>query len=69
MMKLEKSETIQTIDNFYSLLAKLGKEDFTKNEEQFLCNFELELAKSILNEFNNKSAYKLAKILLLFSDQ
>lgn len=62
---MEKSETIQTIDKFYSLL---GKEDFAKSEEQFLCNFELELAKSILNEFNNKSAYKLAKILLLFSE-
>lgn len=63
---MEKSETIQTIDKFYTLL---GKEDFTKSEEQFLCNFELELAKSILNEFDNKFSCRLGKILSLFSDE
>lgn len=64
---MEKSETIKTIDKFYSLLD-LDKEDFTKSEEQFLCNFELELAKSILNEFDNKFSCRLGKILSLFSE-
>ena len=60
---MDKSKTIETISKFYSLI---GSENPTQEEKEFVYNFELELAKVMLNEFDDDSLRKLAQILLLF---
>ena len=62
---MDKSKTIETISKFYSLI---GSDNPTTEEKEFMRNFEIELAKAMLNEFDNNSLYKLAQILLLFLD-
>lgn len=57
------SKTTETIDKFYTIIEK-GEPN--NDEREFIYNFSLELAKSMLNEFDNDSLYKLAQILLLF---
>lgn len=63
---MDKSKTIETIEKFYNLIGL--DHDPTVEEKEFMRNFELELAKSMLNEFDNNSLYKLSQILLLFLD-
>ena len=58
---MNKSKTIGTIENFYNLVG-LDRNPTTE-EKEFMYTFELELAKSILNEFGDKSASKLGQIL------
>ncbi|MDE5539059.1 MAG: hypothetical protein K2J20_01060 [Bacilli bacterium] len=60
---MKESKTIQTIQNYYNIV----KRDFNElnEDEQFLCcNIEIDLAKSILQEFGDTSAKKVGKILL-----
>ena len=63
---MEKSKTIETLNKYYSLVG-LDRNP-TIDEKEFMCNFELELAKSMLNEFDNDTNRRLAQILLLFLD-
>lgn len=58
-----ESNTIKTIEKYYSLIRL--DHDPTKEEKEFVYNFELELAKSMLNEFGKDNLYKLAQILLV----
>ena len=62
---MDKSKTIETISKFYSLV---GSDNPKQEEKEFVYNFELELAKAMLNEFSNESNRRLAQILLLFVD-
>lgn len=60
------SKTIETLNKYYSLVGL--DHDPTIDEKEFMRNFELELAKSMLNEFNNDSLNKLVQTLLLFAE-
>ena len=62
---MENSKTIETINKFYSIIET---QDNSKESCEFMRNFELEMAKSMLNEFSDESNCKLAQILLLFVD-
>ena len=57
---MDKSNTIKTIEKYYSLL---GSENPTQEEKDFVWHFELELAKVLLSEFGDKYCNKLSKIL------
>lgn len=59
---MDTSKTIETIKKFYSLV---GLENPTKEDKEFIKSFELELAKSILNEFNENTIKKLVNILII----
>ena len=58
---MKKSKTIEVINKYYSLI---GSENPTQEEKEFIWYFELELAKSIIQDFGDNSANKLANILL-----
>lgn len=60
---MNKSKTIEIINRFYSLV---GSDNPTTEEKEFIRNFELELAKVMLNEFSDETNRRLAQILLLF---
>lgn len=57
-----KSITIDTINKFYNLVG-LDHEP-TIEEKEFIRNFELELAKSMVNEFDESQLQKVANIIL-----
>lgn len=59
---MDTSKTIETIKKFYSLV---GLENPTKEDKEFIKSFELELAKSMLNEFNENTIKKLVNILII----
>lgn len=60
------SKTIETINKYYSIIES---QDTSKESCEFMRNFELELAKVMLNEFSDDSNRRLAQILLLFLDR
>lgn len=60
---MSKSTTIDTINKFYNLVG-LDREP-TVEEKGFVHNFELELAKSMLNEFDESQLRKVANIILV----
>ena len=62
---MENSKTIETINKFYSIIES---QDASKESCELMRNFELELAKVMLNEFSDDSNRRLAQILLLFLD-
>lgn len=62
---MDKSKTIETINKFYTLV---GSEDPTPEDKDFVRYFELELAKSMLNEFDNDTNRRLARILLAYTN-
>lgn len=62
---MENSKTIEIIKKFYSIIES---QDSSKESCEFMRNFELELARVMLNEFSNDSNRRLAQILLLFLD-
>lgn len=62
---MENSKTIEIINKFYSIIET---QDASKESCDFMRNFELELAKVMLNEFSDDSNRRLAQILLLFLD-
>lgn len=53
-LDIKNSKTIQSIEKFYNTLAEYG--------------WEVDLAKSIILEFGDKQAIKVANIILLLSD-
>lgn len=57
------SKTIKTIQNFYNIVNR-DYNDLNEDEYFFCCNVELDLAKSILQEFGDVTAKKMGKILL-----
>lgn len=59
------SKTIEIINKFYSIIES---QDTSKESREFMRNFELEMAKVMLNEFSDDSNRRLAQILLLFLD-
>ena len=62
---MKKSKTIETIDKFYSFA---GSTNPTSEEREFIYSFELELAKSLIQEFGEKSTQKLSKILFVATE-
>ena len=60
---MDNSKTIQTIQDYYNIV-KRDFNDLNKDEQFFCCNIEIDLAKSILQEFGDTSAKKVGKILL-----
>lgn len=64
---MENSKTIKTINDFYSIVQKGRKIDLTDDEKFFICNIELELAKSIIQEFDFGTSKKLANVILSVS--
>lgn len=61
------SKTIETINKYYNLIGL--DHDPTLEEREFMHSFELELAKSMLNdEFDKSTLYKFAKILLIMCE-
>lgn len=63
---MDKSKTIETIESFYNLIGL--DHDPTTEEKEFIYNFSLELAKSMLNEFDKDTLRKFAKILLVMCE-
>lgn len=57
-----KSITINIINKYYNLVG-LDHEPTIK-EKEFVRNFELELAKSMVNEFDESQLRKVANIIL-----
>ena len=57
---MENSKTIETINKFCSIVKS---NDNSKESSNFLCTFELELAKSLLIDFSDESCNKLVQIL------
>ncbi len=57
---IDKSKTINTVKNFYNVVFN---EPRGKDEEFFLQNWELDLAKSITYEFGDSSASSLANAI------
>lgn len=55
------SKTITTITDFYNTLEK---ENPTDDEKFFVCNVELDLAKSLIQEFDIETARRLANIII-----
>lgn len=61
---MENSKTIKTINDFYTVIQKGMKNVLTDDEEFFICNIELELAKSIIQEFDITVSKRLANVIL-----
>lgn len=59
-------KTINTI-NYYSSLCGIDREP-TEEEKDFVNNFEIEIAKSILNDFGQNSSKKIAKVILAITE-
>ena len=49
--------------NYYSSLCGIDR-DTTEEERDFVYNIEIELAKSIIGDFGQNSANKIAKVIL-----
>lgn len=60
---MKESKTIQTIQDYYDVVNR-NPNELNKDELFFSCNIELNLAKSILQEFGDVTAKKVGKILL-----
>ena len=59
---MEHSKIINTINRFDGIISKI---DYLDKEERFFVeNFELEFSKSVIHDFGEISARKLALILL-----
>ena len=56
-------KTLETLKKYKSLIETTEPEKITSDDKFFVLNIELELAKSILYDFGDKSTNKLAKIL------
>lgn len=56
------NETIKTINKFNECLEH--REDLTDDEIKFITYFNLELAKSIIEDLGRKDASSLARIIL-----
>lgn len=63
MIKINNSKTIKTIQDYYNVVNQ-NFNDINEDEKFFCYNMEFDLAKSILQEFGDTSAMKIAKILL-----
>lgn len=57
------SKTIKTLQDYYNIVNR-DFNDLTEDERFLCCNIELDLAKSILQEFGDVTARKVGKILL-----
>ena len=53
--------------NYYSSLCGIDREP-TEEERDFVYNIEIELAKSIIGDFGQNSANKIAKVILAVSE-
>ena len=61
---MNESKTIETINKFYSIIEN---KDASREAHDFINTYELELSKSLLNEFGKKSCSKLGHILIACS--
>lgn len=65
MIKIKNSKTIKTIQEYYNIVNQdFNDNELNYDERFFVYNIEFDLAKSILQEFGDTSAMKIAKILL-----
>lgn len=60
---MNEFKTLETLKKYKSLIETTEPEKITSDDKFFVFNIELELAKSILYDFGDKSTNKLAKIL------
>ena len=64
---MENSKTINTIQGYYNLINR-DFNDLNEDERFYYRNVEIDLAKSIIQEFGDESGKKLGKILLAASE-
>ena len=64
MLKKHELKTEKVIEKYYGLF-ELDRE-LTSEEKHFRKYLELDLAKALLEDFNEETIYKLAKTLLLY---
>lgn len=61
------SKTIQTLTNYYDIINRISTSttgEFTKEDDYCISNLEIDLAKSIIHDFDITSAKKTANIIL-----
>ena len=62
---MKYSKTIDTITALENLLLKESKQQQLNNDDEFfLKHFELEIAKSLIQDFDDTMALRIGKILL-----
>lgn len=63
---MRESKTIQTINKYYNTLKKVRTPPFEHTEEDIFCISypEIELAKSIIQDYGTQVSKKLGKVLL-----
>lgn len=61
---MKYSKTIDTITALENLLLKESKQQLNNEDEFFLKHFELEIAKSLIQDFDDTMALRIGKILL-----
>lgn len=66
---MNKSKTIETLEKYYHILeTAIHNDNISDNDKFFVFNIELELAKSIIQEFDEKSSKKLGQILAIMTE-
>lgn len=58
------SKTINTVTKFYNIIEIENKTEVSEDDKFFACNIGADLAKSIIQEFGEKEALKMANVVL-----
>lgn len=56
-------KTIDTLKKYKTLIETANPDKITSDDKFFVCNIELELAKSLLQDFSKETISKLGQIL------
>lgn len=58
------SKTINSVTKFYDIIKPANKPNVSEDDKFFACNIGVELAKSIIQEFGESEAIKMANVVL-----
>lgn len=61
-------KTLETLKKYKSLLETNNPDKINSDDRFFVLNIELELAKSILNDFDKDTVRKLGKLLTIMTE-
>lgn len=61
---MTNSKTIDTINKYYDIIEKVTNNiEVTEDEKFFVCNFGVELAKTLVQEFGTSTAKQTANVI------